>query len=98
MRSAMHPRHAPVRPMAKMCSTQGKGALFIGLEAFCGIERITVIMPMMTSVYIRTINKPTIKMSLPTDEGKYSIKSDLCHSNSPLPLYLASLPCFYLYK
>ncbi|HEH9413731.1 TPA: hypothetical protein SIA28_002349 [Aeromonas salmonicida] len=51
-----------------MCSTQGKGALFIGLEALCGIERITAIMPMMTSVYIRTINKPTIKMSLPTDE------------------------------
>lgn len=51
-----------------MCSTQGKGALFIGPEALCGIERITAIMPMMTSVYIRTINKPEIKMSLPTDE------------------------------
>ncbi|VXA80648.1 MULTISPECIES: hypothetical protein [Aeromonas] len=101
MRSALRHRHAPVVPMAKMCSTQGKGALFIGLEVFCGIERITAIMPimpMMTSVYIRTINKPTIEMSLPTDEGKYSIKSDLCHSNSPLPLYLASPPCFYLYK
>ncbi|MGN7512406.1 hypothetical protein [Aeromonas salmonicida] len=64
----MHPRHAPVVPMAKMCSTQGKGALFIGPDALCGIERITAIMPMMTSVYIRTINKPTIKVSLPTDE------------------------------
>ncbi|MDQ1885683.1 hypothetical protein RA180_16980 [Aeromonas salmonicida] len=86
----MHPRHAPVGPIAKMCSTQGKGALFIRLEALCGVDRITTIMPMMTSVYIRTINKPTIKMSLPTDEVKYSIKSKLCHSNSPLPLYLAS--------
>ncbi|MDM5102316.1 hypothetical protein [Aeromonas salmonicida] len=81
-----------------MCSTQGKDALFIGPEALCGIEQITAIMPMMTSVYIRTRNKPTIKMPLPTDEGKYSIKSDLCHSNSPLPLYLANPPCFYLYK
>ncbi|MGE6101947.1 hypothetical protein ACLH0B_22335, partial [Aeromonas salmonicida] len=94
-RSAMRHRHAPVVPMAKMCSTQGKDTLFIGLETLSGIERITVIMPMMTSVYIRTINKPEIKMSFPTDEGKYSIKSDLCHSNSPLTLYLASLPCFY---
>lgn len=81
-----------------MCSTQGKGALFIGLEALSGIDRITTIMPMMTSVYIRTINKPTFKVSLPMDEGKYSIKSDLCHSNSLLPLYLANPPCFYLYK
>ncbi|MFM4733268.1 hypothetical protein [Aeromonas salmonicida] len=94
----MHPRDAPVGPRAQMCSTQGKGALFIGLETLCGIEQITAIMLMMTSVYIRTINKPEIKMSLPTDEGKYSIKSDLCHSNSPLTLYLSSLPCFYLYK
>lgn len=51
-----------------MCSTQGKGTLFIGLEALCGVEQITAIMPMMTSVYIRTINKPAIKVSLPTDE------------------------------